>query len=154
MIDKRFTELTDKERVEFFVHCQRLLVAHHPDSPFVVRKNNLRARIEHMKTLLANYKGCVYQDEYVCVLYNYLVVSNPKEPELAVRSRMYQPPDDNYNSVIVDFVVFRELKDCMNFVQVKQNPRIQYVLFARHNSIKVYPTVSLLANVFKVPIVG
>jgi len=154
LIHKAFVELTPVEKVEFFVHCQRLLTAHHPRSSFVVRKSNFKERLEHMRTLLANYKGKVYQDEQVCVLYNYLVLPDAREPETAVRYQMFKAPADPYNAIIIDFVVFREMRDCLTFVKDIVEPKLQHVLFARHNRIKVYSVVDLLHSIFKVPVMG
>lgn len=152
-MDKRFVELSPQEKVEFFVTCQRLLVAHHPNSQFVVRKDNVQTNLHYIKTFLANYKGCVYQDDNVCVLYNYLYLTNVGEPELDVRARMYQEPAEHYNAMMVDFVVFRELKDCLAFARLKHDPKLSYALFARHNAIKVYKILDLMRGIFKVPVI-
>lgn len=153
MIHKSFIQMDSKEKVEFFIQCQKLLVEFHPNSPFVCRKNNLAERLIHIKKFLSDYKGFAYQDDNVAVLYNKIIVSNPKDADSALKHYMYQPPDPEYNAMTIDFVAFKALESCMSFVRANSDPKIQYVLFVRHNQVKVYPTVKLLSNVLNLPVV-
>jgi hypothetical protein len=153
MVQKAFTEMTKLEQIEFFVQCQKILIAAHPNSPFVCRANNLKERMAHIKNFLNNYKGFVYQDEHVCALYNRVIVSDPREPERVVQRYMYQLPDPNYNAISIDFVVFDNIKNCLEFVRANNDTRLQYALFVRHNKVKCYPLVNLLSQILNAPIV-
>ena len=92
-------------------------------------------------------------DDYVCTLYNKIVVNRADEPEAAVKASMYQPPSPDYNAVIVDFAAFRDIKDCMAFVQTSYDPRVLYVLFVSHNKVKLYPVVNFVSQVLNIPVV-
>lgn len=147
-----FVDLKAEEKVNFFVHCQKLLTENHPNSPFICRAGNIKIRLAHMKGFVTSYKGLCYQDENVCALYNKIVLTNPTEPELAVRDHMYKAPSEHYNAMVVDFVVFREIKDCSKFVQLEYNANIQHVLFVRHNKVKVYQTIDFLKQILNIPV--
>jgi len=153
MIHGSFTDLKVLDKVEFFVQCQRLLMEHHPDSPFLCHQNNLQERIKHVKSFVTNYKGLCYQDDTVCALYNRIIVTDTKAPEHALRMNMYKTPSPDYNAVVIDFVVFRDIKDCARFVQANYDPRVLYVLFVRHNKVKLYPVVEFLQQIFNIPVV-
>lgn len=142
-----------KEQIDFFVHCQKLLVEFHPTSPFICRANNIKGRIHQMRNFIDKYKGLCYASDNVCVLYNKIVIADPSDPVHTIRANMYHAPDPNYNGVIVDFVVFRDLKDCMPFVQSNYDPRIQYVLYVKNNKPKIYPVVNFLTQIFNIPVV-
>ena len=150
---KTFKDMTAEEKIDFFVYCQKLLVEFHPDSPFVCRQNNVQSRIQHIKDFIHNYKGLCYQDDNVCVLYNKIVITDPSDPVLALRTNMYHEPNPNYNAVTIDFVVFREIKDCMTFIKTNYDPRIQHVLFVKNNKVKIYPIVNFLTQMFNIPVV-
>ena len=145
--------MTTVERVDFFVHCQKLLMEYNPTSPFVCRANNVAQRVKQMRGFVDNYKGMCYHDDYVCTLYNRIVVSDPRQPESAVKHYMYRPPDDNYNAVVIDFATFRDIKDCATFVRTNYDQRIQHVLFVRHNKVKLYAVVDFISKIFNVPVV-
>lgn len=142
-----------QEKVEFFVHCQKLLVEFHPDSSFICRESNTQDRLNQIKTWAEKYKGICYWNDQVCVLYNRIVVSDPAQPERAIQHAMYQAPDDNYNAVVIDFAAFRDIKDCVGFVRENYDPKIGHVLFARHGKIKIYPVVNIVSQIFNMPVV-
>lgn len=152
-IHKAFNIMATAEQVDFFIHCQQLLVKFHPDSPFVCRRDNLNGRIHQMKNFVTNYKGLCYCDDNVCALYNRIVLTDPSDPVHTIRINMYREPDPNYNAIIIDFVVFRALKDCLNFVQSNYDPRIQHVLYVKNNKVKIYPVVQFISQIFNVPVV-
>lgn len=141
------------EKVDFFVRCQQLLVQFHADSEFICRKDNMTQRLKQIKAWVDKYKGICYQHDNVCVLYNRIVVSDPLNPAQAVASSMYQPPNDNYNAIIIDFAAFRDIKDCVTFVKDNYDPRVQHVLFVRHGKVKIYAVVDLVAQIFNMPVV-
>ena len=148
-----FVNVSARDKVEFFVQCQRILVENHPTSEFVCRRNNLEQRLSHMRGFINQYKGFIYTDENVCTIYNKIVVNDVNDPTASVKTYMYQSPDPNFNAIMIDFVVFRNIKDCLAFVKTNYDPRIQYVLFVRHNKVKLYPVVKLLAGVLDMSIV-
>ena len=153
MIHTSFTDMSGRDRVEFFVQCQKLLVEFHPNSPFILREDNAYARIAQMKSILTQYKGVCYMNENLCMIYNKIVVSRADEPVEAIRAHMYKAPDPNYNAVIIDFVVFRHLQDCKDFVIQNYDPRIQYIVFVKNNKAKIYPLKDFAAQTFKIPVV-
>jgi hypothetical protein len=152
-IHKLFTELTAMEQIDFFVQCQKLLVEFHPSSSFVCRRNNIDWRKYQIQAFLKNYKGMCYWDENVCVLYNRVVVSDPKDPIRVLKNNIYHPPDPNYNAIIIDFVVFRSLQDCQTFVHENYDSRVQHVLYVKNNKVKIYPVVNFLSQIFNLAVV-
>jgi hypothetical protein len=145
--------MSAEEKVDFFLQCQRLLVEFHPTSPFVCRQNNLKSRLSQMHSFVHNYKGYCHMDDNLCVLFNYVVVADKRDPVQIIKNNMYKEPDPNYNAVVIDFVVFRDLKDCQLFVQSYYDPRIQYVLFVKNNKVKLYNVVNFLGQIFNMPVV-
>lgn len=148
-----FNTLNTKNKVDFFVHCQKLLIENHPNSPFLFRKDNAQTRLHHVRSFVNNYKGLFYRDDHVCALFNKIMLTDPKDPEHSVKVSMYQPPTEHYNAIIIDFVVFRDIKDCVNFVRYNYDPKVQHVLFVRHNKVKVYPVLDIIQQVLHLPIV-
>ena len=153
VVHKVFSEMKAEEKIDFFVYCQKLLVEFHPDSPFICRRNNTKSRIQQMKGFIENYKGLCYQDDNIGVLYNRIVITDPSDPILALKTNMYKASHPDYNAVSIDFVVFRDLKDCMAFVKTNYDPRIQHVLFVKNNKVKIYPIVNFLTQMFHIPVV-
>jgi hypothetical protein len=147
-----FQQLSAEEKVEFFLKCQELLMTHHPSSPFLCHTGNIKERVKHIQSFVSNYKGYCYKDDTVCALYNKIVVTNPDEPELALRANMYKEPAPNPNAITVDFVVFRDIKDCAKFVQLNYHHTIQYVLFVRHNKVKLYKTLGFVQQILNMPV--
>lgn len=150
IIQKEFTQLTINEKIEFFVHCQKLLVEFHPTSPFVFHQGNIQDRIKHIKSFTTYYKGLCYQDENVCALYNKIFISDISEPEQAVKAQMYQLPAENYNAFIIDFVVFKHINDCVEFVKTNYNNKIQYVLYVKNNKVKLFPVINFLSQILNI----
>lgn len=144
-----FSELQISEKIDFFVNCQQLLAAHHPGSPFLCHAANVEQRLQHIDTLFNRYQGYVYQDANVCALYNKLQVVDPQQPELAVRAAMYKAPAENYNSIIVDFVVFRDIKDCTQLLAAGYDAKVAYILFVRHNKIKLYKALDFMQQILQ-----
>lgn len=152
-LHKNFTEATDLEKVDFFVHCQKLLIKFHPQSPFLCRRDNIKQRIQHILNFFNNYKGLCLWDENVCVLYNKIVVTDDKDPVYALRTNMFKPADPNYNAITIDFVVFRTMEDCKNIVPSVYEPRLQYAIFVKNNKVKIYPIAGFLTQVFGMQII-
>jgi hypothetical protein len=153
VVHKAFTEMGIAEKVDFLVHCQKLLVEFHPTSAFVCREDNLRDRMRQMKAWASRYQGMCYFNDTVGVLYNRIVVADPTEPERAIQHHEYRAPSPDYNAILIDFAAFRDIKDCMSFVRDNYDPRIGHVLFVRHNKVKIYPVVDIISQIFKMPVV-
>jgi hypothetical protein len=141
-----FQSLSFNDKVEFFVKCQELLVAHHPESEFIFTKENLESRRHWVDDFLTKYKGYAYADENICVLFNKVRVDDPKNPTKVLKDAMYQPPREDHNAVSIDFVVFKKLGDCMNFCKSNYSPHIEWIIFVKKNEIKLYKTKDLLVH--------
>lgn len=141
----KFQNLTKEQKADFFVKCQELLVQFHPDSPFIFRQDNVEPRKAFVQNFLKNYKGYVYRDDNVCILYNYIKVA-PTDVIQTIKDNLYQEPHPDYNGISIDFVVFRDLKDCLEFCQMRKEPRVEYVVFVKNNEPKVYFAEKLLAH--------
>lgn len=144
-----FQTLTDEEKIKFFLHGQELLLKYHPDSPFVIHKHILSERMEHLKVLAVQYKGLTYQDDNICVLFNKIVVADPNDPITALAQSKYKEPHADYNGVSIDFVVFRELKDCAEWCKRYHEHRIQHVLYVKNGKPQIYKPIDLMKKVFQ-----
>jgi len=150
---KPFDSLSNTEKIDFFVRCQDLLLKYHPNSPFLFRKDNAKDRLAFVKPVCEQYKGFAYWDDNVCAIYNKIVVNSEDEAVQAVSFYKYKPPAVPYNAIIVDFVVFKELKDCVTLVAQQFNASLKYILFIRHSQVRIYPTLQFLSQGLGIPIV-
>jgi hypothetical protein len=139
-----FQSLSIEERIEFFVKCQELMLKHHPNSSFVIRRDTLKQALTACQGNIHKYNGYAYSTENICILWNHILVNDPSDMERIFKENAYQPPNPNYNAVSIDFAVFRSMADCLNFVRENKNERIQYVLFIREGKPKLYPLADLL----------
>jgi hypothetical protein len=139
-----FQSLNKIEKIDFFIKCQDLLIKHHPKSEFLFTKDNFQERMSFVKNFYDKYQGFVYTDDKICVLFNQIRVEDEKNPIQAIKNFAYKAPAPNYNAYSIDFVVFRELVDCIDFCKIHYNPQIQYVLFVRSSEVKLYRTDKLL----------
>jgi hypothetical protein len=151
MENRLFTSLSKDEKIEFFLNCQDLLATHHPQSSFLLRKLNVHQRIPYMKDFHEKYKGYCYQDANITVLYNFIVIADPNDPIGALKAHIWHAPHPEYNAVSIDFVAFRDMKDCLNFCKAHYDPRIKYALFVKNNKPKLYPMDKLVGRVFHLP---
>lgn len=142
-----FQSLTQEQKVDFFIKCQKLLLQYHPNSPFVVREDNLSKVLDACHNNIKRYQGYHYSDENVCVLWNHILVTDPKDVKKCVVENAYQPPNPAYNAVSIDFAVFRQMTDCLTFIKENNSPQIRYVLFIRDGNPKLYPIEVLLKGV-------
>ena len=150
---KLFSEVSNEEKIDFFVNCQKLLIAHHPNSDFIFRKNSGSDKISMAIDFCHKYKGYMYQNENICILFNKIVVTDPKEnPAIILKNHMYKEPDPNYNGWSIDFVVFRDVKDCLQFCKTFYHPRISHIIFVKNNQPKIYPTTKFLSRLLNIPI--
>lgn len=151
---KPFQELTNVEKVEFFLKCQQLLRDFHPKSDFIFRENNVAERMRHVAALSAKYKGFCYSNENICVLFNKIYVADERDPVTSLRENMYREPAKEYNAVSIDFVVFRNLNDCMEFSKAQYEPRIAYTVFVKNNQPKIYKTEKFISRILSIPIIS
>jgi hypothetical protein len=146
-----FQSLSNNDKVDFFVKCQRLLIESHPTSPFLFTKQNYDERKAFVLDFVHKYKGYCYADENVAVLFNLLQVNPTNNPARELKKHLYQPPAGDFNTISIDFVVFKQLGDCLRFITSHDNPQIQFVLYAKNNAVKLYDKQKILSNL---PIIG
>jgi hypothetical protein len=144
---KLFIELTKTEKIQFFQSCQNLLVNHHPSSDFVIRENNINQRIQYAIDFCNKYKGFTYASDKVMVLFNKIKINDPNNPIQAIREHAYKAPASDYNAVSIDFVVFRDIKDCIEFCKNNYDPRIQFIVFVKNGKPKLYRTEQLMSKI-------
>jgi hypothetical protein len=147
-----FQDLTKAEKIEFFIHGQTLLVNNHQDSDFVIREDNVKERVSHASSLATQYKGLCYQNENIILLYNKIILSGDLDPVAALKAYQWKEPDPNYNAISIDFVVFRELRDCFEWVKSNYDPRIQHVVYVKNGKPQLFKTEALISKIFKLPI--
>jgi hypothetical protein len=145
---KQMSKMSLEERVAFFVQCQQILITYHPDSVYLTDRKNLKERLSFARDFIQKYKGYCYADEKICVLFNKIRVDNPTDPVGALKLHLYQEPRTlDFNTYAIDFAVFRQLEDCLDFCKVHNSPQVKYVLFVHHNEVKLYDKAKLLSGV-------
>lgn len=144
-----FESLTQESKVGFFVKCQELMVKYHPNSPFVIREDTLEKALNLFHDNITRYKGFCYTDENICVLWNYILVSDPVDVNRVVVENAYKEPNPDFNGVSIDFAVFRQMSDCLAFIKKHNNERIKHILFIRDGVPKIYSAEVLLKTVEK-----
>lgn len=149
---KHFNNATKEEKLEFFLKCQSLLVEHHPDSPFVFREDNVDDRMKDSRAFLFNYKGLIYMDDNICVLFNKIKRDEGMSAVEVLNKYKFQPPDPDFNAVSIDFVVFRNLKDCAEWTKNQYDPRIKYVIYVKNGTPQFYQTEKLISRIFQMPL--
>ena len=149
---RRFQELTTQEKINFFLHGQTLLTTYHPTSEFIFRRSNIKERTLYIKELVTKYKGLCYSDENILVLFNKVFVANTHDPVVTLKDHMYKEPNEAYNAVSIDFVVFRHLKDCEAWIRSNYDPRIRFVVYVKNGTPQIFATPDLIARVLHLPI--
>ena len=145
-----FPSLSLENKINFFIKCQEILVTYHPESPFIFRENNVEERLSFFKDFAQKYKGFVYMEEDLCVLYNKIHLRDINNPITDIKSKIYQPPDPNFNCYMIDWAVFENLRDVKKFIKKEYSSQIKYVAWAKNQDIKVYPLDKLLAGLREV----
>lgn len=151
---KEFQKLSVEERVDFFVKCQAILIAYHPNSEFLFTEANTKERLAYVATLNEKYKGYCYANEHICILFNKIYIGDPNDSIGALQANIYKEPQENYNAVSIDFVVFRDLKDCLQFCKDHYDPRIAYLMFVKNNQPKIYKTEKFISRILSIPILS
>lgn len=148
---QQFNLLNRQDKIDFFVKCQNLLLTYHPDSSFVINRDNLKERLTYAHDIFNKYKGMVYADENVCALFNYIKINDVNEPLEALKQHQFQSPAGDYNAVSIDFVVFRTLQDCLGFCKSNYNSNIEYVVFVKDGKPKIHKTLDIMNRALKIP---
>jgi len=143
-MSKLFTLLTSPEKIDFFVNCQKLLLNNHPTSEFLLTKDNLEEKKYYALEFIKKYKGYCYNDENVCILYNKFKIIEPTNPKKELKDHIFKEPENDFNCVLIDFVVFRKMIDCLQFIKKEDESKIEYVLFVKNNEVKLYNKNKLL----------
>lgn len=152
MVNKLFQDMSKDEKDDFFLKCQGLLLAYHPDSEFIITKENVQKRIKHIQDLSTQYKGFCCKTDTICALFNKIKIKDINNPIEALRDNMYQPPKEDFNAISIDFVVFRHLNDCLQFCKENYHSKIKYVMYIKDNKPRIYKTENLISKVLGVPI--
>lgn len=143
-----FQELADEQKVDFFIKCQEILVNYHPDSEFICRENDINTKKHFFKEFYHQYKGYTYNNENVCLLFNRVFIKDRYDPVKVIKDHIYQPPQEEYNAISIDFVAFNKLEHCLEFCKNQYDEKIKYILFVKNNEVKIYETKKLLEKAF------
>jgi hypothetical protein len=141
-----FQTLSNDQKIEFFLKCQQLLVDNHPDSDFIFREDNIKDRLYFVKDFTQKYKGFVYSNDNICVLYNKIKLKDHRNPAETVKAHMYKGPVEDFNCIIVDFAVFDQLINIKPFIELQYSPQVEYLIWVKHNEVKLYNTKNLIEN--------
>ncbi len=141
-----FQNLSKEQKVDFFVKCQEILVAHHPDSPFIFNEENVAPRLKDFKYLVDKYRGYAYQSDSLCVLYNRIKLKDVRNAAEELKENMYKEPSPNYNCFIIDFAVFDSIDNVRPFIESNYNPQIEYLIWVKNNEVKLYNAKNLIEN--------
>jgi len=143
----QFNKIAQEDKIEFFLRCQDILIKYHPNSPYVVRENNLEKTIEGLCSNINKYNGYYYSDENICVLWNHIYVTDPNNPTQTLVENAYKLPHPNYNGVSIDFAAFRKMEDCLSFIKNNYTPQIEHILFVKEGNPKLYRANQLLKSI-------
>lgn len=146
-IPKLFKNLSNEQKVDFFVNCQKLLINHHSNSEFVIRESKLNEAVDIFLNQINKYKGYYYSDDNVCILWNHVYVSDPTDTQGELIKNAYQEPNPNYNAVSMDFVVCRKSSDILDFIKNYDEDRIKYLLSVKYGRAKILNKEDLVKNI-------
>lgn len=144
---KLFNNLSNEQKVDFFIDCQKLLIKYHSNSEFVIRENNLNIAIDTFINQINKYKGYYYNDENVYLLWNHILISDPDSPEEELVKNGYKVPNPEYNAVSIDFIACRKFSDVYNFIKNYNEDKIKYLLMVRNNKSKIFNKETLIKNI-------
>jgi len=133
-----FKSLSQNEKVEFFIHCQELMLKYHPKSSFVIREGSLDKALEVFQDNINKYQGYYYSNDNICVLWNKIAISDPINVKRVIKESAYQPPSEHYSGVSIDFATFKNITDVKEFIIKNDEERIKYVLFIKEGKPKIY----------------
>lgn len=141
---KLFQSLSNEEKIQFFSQCQDILIKYHPNSEFLVTKENWLDKKHFALEFINKYKGYTYYNDRICILFNKVRIEDSRNPIKSLRDHLFKPSVDNYNAYCIDFVAFNKLAHCLEFVKQEYIPQIEYILFVKNNEVKLYKTDKLV----------
>lgn len=139
-----FKSLTFEQKVEFFLNVQKLLVQYHPDNHFVFREDNKEIRKQITIEFIKNYKGFCFSNENINILFNKIFIDDPNK--VLNNFNIYQESAQNYNTISVDFVVMKEIKDLEVFCRLQYNSKLKWVTFVKNKKIRIFESEKILGN--------
>lgn len=142
-----FQSLDQNQKIDFFIQCQKLMIKHHPGSSFIIREKNLNKALDSFCANINQYKGFVYSDANICVLWNHIFVEDPKNINKILTDNAYRPPNPAFNGVSIDFAVFRKMEESLLFIRQNYQPQIKHVLFIREGHPKLYDADAILKTI-------
>ncbi len=135
-----------EEKADFFAKCQEILINHHPDSQYIVRPEDLQTKRPAFLNLVKNYKGYAFYNNDICILYNKILVDDPKNIIWVLKKTILAPPAENYNAAIIDFVAFRQLRNAVAIYRLAMEEKYKYFLYVKNNEVKLYETDKLIGQ--------
>jgi hypothetical protein len=141
-----FQSLSKEQQIDFFIKCQEILVNSHPTSEFIITKENWPERKHYALDFINKYKGYVYYNNQICLLFNKIRINDPQNPVKALKDHIFKEPQSDYNAYSIDFACFLNIKNCLGFIKTQDNPQILYVLYVKNNSVKLYLKENLLKH--------
>ena len=144
-----FQSLNQKEKIEFFVQCQALMLNHHPNSNFIIKENKLQQSLDIFRDNIMRYQGYMHMDNNICVLWNKIFVTDPSNVNRVITENAYMPPKEKFNGVSIDFAVFNSMIHCQNFIKDNDEESIKYILFIREGRPKIYKKEEIINHIPK-----
>ena len=146
-----FSSISTNKQIDFFVHCQDLLLKYHPKDPFVIKKLDIKDKVYFIKDIINKYKGYYHEEDNACILYNYIFINDIQNPILALKNNVHATPNPNYNTISIDFIILRGLEDCKNFCHEQYNPQVANVFSVKNNTPKIYSSLYFIQKLFPMP---
>jgi len=141
-----FNNLSTEDKIDFFLKCQELLINNYPNSRFLITEENIKDRLSFIQDFFNNYKGFVYNDEHVCIMYNYIKITDKNNPVEVLNTHKFQPPVIDYNAISIDFGTMDSIKNLKKFCETFYNSQIKYVMFVRQGRPAIYDTLDLITK--------
>jgi hypothetical protein len=153
MLLQPFQKLSKQEKIDFFIKIQKMLIINHPNSPFIFNKNNLKERLQYCGDLFHKYNGFSYSDENASILFNYIKMEDEKNPIESIKKYSFQSPAPDYNAIVIDFAVSKNLKDYLDFCRKVYNSNIQWVVFIHKGKPTIYRALDYITKILNVKMV-
>ena len=138
-----FSELGHDEKVDFFRRCQKLLVKHSPNSPWVLRGGAEPTNMSYFLDVFIRYKGIIYETDDMILLFNKRYFEDEDEIHHEYHNKLYDPPDKNPNTYTIDFIASslseKILKDLEPYFN---DPGMKHVCFLRGAKLSVFDAES------------
>jgi hypothetical protein len=148
---QQFNKLDKRDKIDFFIKTQTILIEFHPDSPFIINKENLKTRLEYASDMFGRYCGWCFTDKYCSILFNYIKIDNVDRPLDALKKYQFTSGAIDYNAIVVDFAAFREIKDCLDFCRTIFNSNIKWVVWVHKEKPSIYPALEYMTRILNIP---